>query len=309
MHRLMYVALFCGLSATLVLGAPHQGAEQRPTISVETDLVMLPVTVVDRRWEFVTGLTREQFDVYDNGEKQAVQFFTSEEMTATVGIVIDCSTSMRARRDDVTAAATAFARSAHPLDEMFSVNFNETVWQGLPPGVIFAADVDQLHRALARAPALGMTALFDAVDRALDHLQLGTRDRKALILVSDGGDNASAQTLRAVLGRARRGSAVIYSVTLTDPDSHDARPEVLRTLARETGGDVFVPRRADDVMKAFTRIGQEIRSGYMLGFSPPTVANDGFRAIRVVANSGDGRQLTVRTRAGYYAGPHDEGLR
>jgi Ca-activated chloride channel homolog len=302
MHRLMYAALFSGLSAALVLGAPQQGADQRPTISVETNLVMLPVTVVDRRGEFVAGLTADQFTVYDNGQPQPIQFFTSEEMTATVGIVVDCSTSMRARRDDVTAAATAFAESAHPLDEMFSVNFNEAVWPGLPPGVIFAANVDQLHRALARAPANGMTALFDAVDRALDHLQFGTRDRKALILVSDGGDNASTQTLPAVVERARRSNAVIYSVTIVDPDSRDARPDVLKKLARETGGDVFAPRRAADVVKAFTRIGQEIRTGYMLGFSPPTVANGGFRTIRVVADSGDGRPLIVRTRAGYYAG-------
>jgi Ca-activated chloride channel homolog len=308
MHRVTYVALLCGLSGTLVLGAPQQAADQRPTISVETNLVMLPVTVVDRHGEFVTGLTSEQFTVYDNGESQQVQFFTNEEMTATVGIVVDCSTSMRARRDDVTAAATAFAASAHPLDEMFSVNFNESVWPGLPPGVVFAANVDQLHRALERAPAQGMTALFDAVDRALDHLRLGTRDRKALILVSDGGDNASVQTLAAVVERARRSSAVIYSVSLVDPDTRDARPEVLRKLARETGGDVFTPKRVDEVMKAFTRIGQEIRTGYMLGFSPATEANGGFRTIRVVASAGDGRQLTVRTRAGYYGGRNGEGV-
>jgi len=303
MRRLICAAVIPAFTAAMVAAAPPQGADQRPTISVETNLVMLPVTVIDRHGEFVAGLTEEQFTVYDSGAPQPLQFFTSAEMPATVGIVVDSSSSMRGRRDEVTAAATAFAASSHPLDEMFSINFNEAVWPGLPPGVLFADGVDQLHRALARAPAIGMTALFDALSHALDHLTLGTRERRALIVVSDGGDNASTHTLGAVIERARRTGAVIYSVMLIDPNGRDeARPGVLRKLARETGGEVFSPQRVDDVRKAFERIGNEIRSGYMLGFSPPSADNGGFRAIRVVVQSSDGRPLTVRTRAGYYAG-------
>jgi Ca-activated chloride channel family protein len=215
---------------------------------------------------------------------------------------------MRARRADVTAAATAFASSAHPLDEMFSVNFNERVWTGLPQGVPFADSVEQLHRALARAPAVGMTALYDAVELALEHLQLGTRDRRALIVVSDGGDNASSRTLDDVMEHARRANVVIYAVLLADPSGHDAKPAVLRTLAKETGGALAEPRGSDGVLQAFERIGQDIRSGYMLGYSPSAVDNGGFRTIKVVATSRDGRPLTVRTRAGYYAG-HSHGTR
>lgn len=303
MRRTLHTLLLCGLSGALVLGAPQQAADQRPTIKVETNLVMLPVTVLDRHGEFVSGLTQEQFVVYDNGEPQPIQFFTSEEMPATVGIVIDSSGSMRQHRPTVTAAATSFARSAHPLDELFSVNFNEYVWPGLPAGFVFARDVEQLHQALARAPAAGMTALFDAADRALMHLELGSRDRKALIVVSDGADNASTQTLDAVIEHARRTGAVIYAVTLADMDSRDARPGVMKKLARETGGDMFVPRSVDDVMEAFEHIGREIRFGYMVGFSPPTVDVGEFRTTHVVVKSADGRALNVRTRAGYYAGP------
>jgi Ca-activated chloride channel homolog len=302
MLRLAVVLL--GIAATL--GAvPWQDSPQRPTISVETDLVMLPVTVVDRDGAFVTGLSREHFAVYDDGVLQPIQFFTSDAMPATVGILIDCSSSMRARRAEVTAAATAFGASAHPLDELFTMNFNEMVWPGLPHGVAFSQSVDQLHHALARAPAVGMTALYDAVARSLDHLRLGTRDRRALIIVSDGGDNASTQTLASVLERARREGAAMYAVTLVDPDAHDAKPHVLKRLARETGGDVFTPRRVDDVMKAFARIADEIRTGYMLGFTPSSEGG-GFHQVRVTVNAGDGRPLTVRTRAGYHAGQaHD----
>jgi VWFA-related protein len=189
------------------------------------------------------------------------------------------------------------------------VNFNEYVWPGLPGGVTFAADAEQLHRALARAPAVGMTALFDAVDRALDHLQRGTRDRKALVVVSDGADNASGRTLADVIEHARRTDAVIYGVMVYDPDTHDAKPDVLRRLARETGGDVFTPKNVRGVMDAFARIGREIRTGYTIGFAPPAAPDGGFRAIRVVADAGDGRTLIVRTRAGYYAARNGHGTR
>lgn len=301
MRRLTVGIVLLGISAAVAAGGARQDIPQRPTISVETNLVMLAVTVVDRSGAFVTGLSREHFAVYDDDVLQPIEFFTSEAMPATVGILIDCSGSMRVRRAEVTAAATAFAASAHPLDELFTMNFNEVVWPGLPAGVAFAESVDQLHQALARAPAVGMTALYDAIARSLDHLRLGTRERKALILVSDGGDNASTHSLNAVLERARHDGAAMYGVTLVDPDAHDARPDVLKTLARDTGGDVFAPRRVDDVMKAFARIGDEIRTGYMLGFSPSS-EGAGFHKVRVTVDPGDGRQLTVRTRAGYHAG-------
>ncbi len=308
MRRMLLVLMLLTLSTVPAAQAPQRGQGEPPTISVETNLVMLPVTVLARHGEFVTDLTADRFVVYDNGEPQPIEFFSSEEMPATVGLVIDSSSSMRVRRPDVTAAATAFASSAHPLDEMFSVNFNEQVWTGLPQGVPFADSVAQLHRALARAPAVGMTALYDAVDLALEHLQLGTRDRRALIVVSDGGDNASNRTLDEVLEHARRANVVIYAVLLADPSGHDAKPAVLRKLTKDTGGALVEPRRSEDVMSAFERIGQDIRSGYMLGYSPSAADNGGFRTIKVVATSRDGRPLTVRTRAGYYAG-HSHGTR
>lgn len=302
MHRAVSVIVLAALPVALA-GAPPVPQEVRgPTISVETNLVMLPVTVVNRHGQFVSGLTESHFTVYDNGDAQAIQFFTSEDVPATVGLLIDSSSSMRARRGEVTAAATAFAESSHPLDEMFTVNFNELVWTGLPRGVPFAANIEQLHTALARAPAAGMTALFDAVDLALDHLGLGARVRKALIIVSDGGDNASTHTLEDVSEHARRAGAVIYAVFVADPDTHDANPAVLRRLTDETGGRLFRPKRLDDIGTAFGRIAAEIRSGYIIGFSPANGGNGGFHTLRVVVDAGNGDSLTVRTRAAYYAG-------
>jgi Ca-activated chloride channel family protein len=295
--------LFLGLSTTLGLGAPRQGPQQPLVLSVKTDLVTLPVTVVDRRGAFVSGLAREHFTVYDNGEPRAIQLFTSEDVPATVGLVIDSSGSMRGRREAMTTAVLAFARTSHPLDELFTVHFNEKVWLGLAPRTPFTKDGDQLRAALASRPAEGMTALYDGIDRALDHLQRGTRERKALIVVSDGGDNASWRSLDAVLDRARRTNVAIYAVALSGPEGEGARPQVLKKLARETGGEVFSPERAGDVTKAFAQIAREIRSGYTIGFVPVETADQRFRTIRVVADAGDRRQFIVRTRAGYYSGP------
>lgn len=307
MRSLPVLGLLIGLGSLAGWAPPQQNVPRPPVLTVETDLITLPVTVVDRNGGFVTGLRQENFTVYDNGEPQAIQFFTSEDLPATIGLVIDSSSSMRGRRDDVTAAGAAFAAMSHPLDELFTLNFNEAVWPGLPPRIDFTQDADQIRAALSTAPAQGMTALFDAVDRALDHLQLGTRDRKALIVVSDGGDNASSQTLEAVLEHAHRGNAVIYAMTIFEPDDHDAKPQVMKKLARETGGDVFTPVRTDAVMSAFAQIAREIRSGYTIGFSPSDTAASGFRPVKVVADAGDKRQLIVRTRAGYYAGPAGTG--
>jgi Ca-activated chloride channel homolog len=283
--------------------APQQTVEAPTILSVRTDLVTLTVTVVDSRGVFVPGLSREQFTIYDEGQPRPIEFFSSDDVPATIGLVIDSSGSMRSQRATVTAAASAFAGMSHPLDEFFTMNFNEAVWPGLPARVRFTEDRNQLYDALAAAPAQGMTALYDAIDRALDHLSMGARERKALIVVSDGGDNASRRTFEDALAHARRTSAVIYGVTLFDRDDHDAKPRLVKRLAQETGGRAFAPRSDREVHDAFEHIAREIRSAYTIGFAPPDTGVAGPRLLRVAVDAGDRRVLTARTRAGYYAGP------
>jgi Ca-activated chloride channel family protein len=295
-----YFAMLVSIGGVCVFASPQQVTG--PVLSVKTDLVTLAVTVVDRDGTFVAGLRPEHFTVYDNGEPRPIEFFTTEDLPATIGLVIDSSGSMRGKRDQVTAAAMAFAALSHPLDELFTINFNERVWPGLPPALAFTADRDQLRVALARAPALGMSAVYDAVDRALAHLEHGTRDRKALIVVSDGGDNASVHSVDDLLESARQSMATIYAVTLYDPDDHEARPRILKRLARATGGEAFTPHGPSDMVRAFEQIARELRSGYTVAIQPPDSVDAGFRSIRVVVDAGDGRHLIARTRAGYYAG-------
>ena len=302
MRAVQHLVAFITVWGVCAFSAPAQITRQASVLSVETSLVTLAITVVDRHGEFVAGLRPQHFVVYDDGEPRPIEFFTTEDLPATIGLVIDSSGSMRGKREQVTAAGMAFVALSHPLDELFTLNFNELVWPGLPPALAFTANPDQLREALADAPAQGMSALYDAVDRALTQLEDGTRDRKALIVVGDGGDNASARSLDHVMERARRSKAVIYTVTLFDPDDHDARPRVLKRLARATGGEAFTPRAASDVVRSFEQIARELRSGYTIGINPPDMADGGFRSIRVVVDAGDGRQLVARTRAGYYAG-------
>jgi len=305
MNTLIRLALTVVLFGAFAPASSQVKVDQPPVLSIATDLVMVPVSVTDRHGRFVPGLDAEHFTVYDNGVPQAIEFFMSDEIPATIGLVIDSSTSMRARRNDVTTAGTAFSEMSHPLDEFFTVNFNEAVWFGLPRGLEFTSDANQLRTALAAAPTLGMTALYDAVDRALDHLQRGTRDRKALVVVSDGGDNASAHTFDAVLEHARTSNMAIYSVTLVDPNSRESSSDVLTRLAHETGGIAVKPNRPSDVINAFAQIAREIRSGYALGFSPATTHDGAFHWLHVTVTSPDSRLLTVRTRAGYYARASD----
>jgi Ca-activated chloride channel homolog len=302
------------LLAVASIGVPATSAQERdvtalPRLSIRTDLVTLPVTVVDAEGRFVAGLGREQFTVYDGGEAQPIEFFTSDDLPLTIGLVIDSSASMGTHRNSVTAAAAAFAAMSDPLDEFFTVNFNERAWLGLPRGRVFTEDWEQLRAALAAAPAQGMTALYDAVDLALDHIRLGTHERKALIVVSDGGDNASSHTRDDVLRHAREANVVVYAVMLVDRDDHEADPRVLKTLAKETGGRAFAPRDADEVIRAFEQIAREIRGSYTIGFAAPDTNSAGLHLVRVVVEARDRRQLTARTRVAYYAGPSSDAKR
>jgi VWFA-related protein len=292
----------------LVLGsiAERVSAQQAsggpgPAFSAHTDLVALPVTVVDRAGRFVWGLRPEYFTVYENGARQPLSFVTQDDTPVTVGLVLDNSGSMRTKRDEVIAAGLAFAEASNPLDELFTVNFNEHVWPGLPAGVPFAESFDQLGRALSTVRAVGMTALYDALAAALSQLELGTLGRKVLILVSDGGDNASHERLKAVVAKARRSNGVIYTVGLIDPDDRDGGRDVLKQLAQLTGGAAFFPDRPGQVAQAFERIAQEIRAGYILGYEPrDEPGNEDFRSLRVEVTGPDRRALTARTRSGYF---------
>ncbi|MBZ5604631.1 MAG: VWA domain-containing protein, partial [Acidobacteriia bacterium] len=164
-------------------------------LSVEVDLVVLQVTVRDRAGHSVSGLTQHDFEIYQDGAIQPIRLFQREDTPVTIGLIVDHSGSMREKLGEVTTAARTFVRSSNPEDQMFVVNFNEKASLGLPAAMPFSSSADVLGNAIWASPAVGMTAIYDAVVEALQILQKGGRDKKVLIVISDGGDNASHYSL------------------------------------------------------------------------------------------------------------------
>ncbi len=285
---------------SLLLFFPLPGQDQPSFRSTSSELVVLPVVVTDKPDHFVANLSRERFAVFDNGRQMPIAFFSSEDTPVTIGLVIDASGSMRPKLGSVVAAALAFARSSNPDDELFAVRFNDDVRETADSPFIAASDIERLSQALTTMVPEGQTALYDAVLAALDHLALGTRPRKALVVISDGGDNVSRATLDAVLARARASNAAIYTIGIYDDDDTDKNPRVLKKLAETTGGERYLPRSAGPLLAACRHIAREIRSGYTIGYEPPD--RDGaFHRVRVEVSSPDRQKLTARTRPGYFA--------
>jgi VWFA-related protein len=272
-------------------------------IRVDVDLVVLPSTVQDRHGVRISDLHAGDFEVYEDRVPQRIRLFRHEDIPVTVGLVVDHSGSMHPKLAEVTAGARAFVQSSNAEDQMFVVNFNETVSLGLPRAIGFTTSAWELERAIWRAPAAGQTALYDAIVMALARLQAGGRDKKVLVVISDGADNASAHTLAQVLQMAERSSAIFYTVGLFTQDDPDANPKVLHRLAQATGGEAFLPEKLDDVVTICERIARDIRSQYTIGYHSSNAKRDGaYRAIRVAVQAPGHGKLLVRTRPGYIAG-------
>ncbi len=291
------------LALLLMALAAEPQAPQPYRISVDVDLVVLQATVRDGKGQFAPGLRQLDFEVYEDGVRQSIRLFRHEDIPVTVGLVVDHSGSMRPKLAEVVAAARTFVRSSSPEDQMFIVNFNENVTLGLPAAIRFTNRSDELTRAIANAPATGKTALYDAVAGAQRQLQAGSLDKKVLIVISDGGDNASAHSLAEVLKTAGQSSALVYTIGIFDADDADRNPDVLRRLARATGGEAFFPSQLNQVVAICERIARDIRHQYTIGYVSSSAAQPGVhRAIRVAARAAGKGKLFVRTRSGYIAG-------
>jgi Ca-activated chloride channel family protein len=300
------VALLALLTGSVLpqLVAPVPSGQ--PVFKAESQLVVLHVSVRDRGGRYVTGLGKDAFTVIDDSQPQTIAMFSGEDVPASVGLVIDNSNSMAPSRERVIAAAVAFARNSHPQDEVFALTVNEHVREAWAPAIIAETRPQQFAAAMANAiTARGMTALYDGVAEGLRRVQRGVHTRQVLILVSDGGDNASHIKQETMLRDARAGDAVIYTVGLIDPLSSDGNPGLLRRLSHDTGGESFQPRTLDAVAPALERIAKDIRSAYTLAYAPTTglghPAEKRRRTVRVYVRAPDGRPLRVRTRDGYFA--------
>ena len=293
-----------GVAIALLAAVSRAGAGQPALFSSTSELVVLSVTVKDGNGAYVGGLPADSFRVLEDGRPQPVRFFVSEDVPVTVGLVIDASGSMRGNRDLILAAASTFASAGHPNDELFALTFNDRVQRALPAERPFTSDPRVFHHALAdRIAARGRTALYDAISDGLDYVARGARDRKVLIVVSDGGDNASTTTLKDVVEKAQASAAVIYAVALVDGiGGRDSNPKRLRQLAQSSGGEAFLPDAPREVEDVLRRIARDIRNTYTVGYVPANAARDGtFRKISVSVKAPDRKRLVVRARSGYLA--------
>jgi Ca-activated chloride channel family protein len=293
----------------LVGGAEPQGAPsidpqdaQPYRISVNVHLVLLNATVRDGKGRLASDLHERDFEVYEDGVRQSVRLFRHEDIPVTVGLVVDHSGSMRRKLTDVIAAARTFVQSSSPEDQMFVVNFNEKVTLGLPDALPLTNRPEDLASAIASVPAAGMTALYDAIFEARKRLQTGTREKKVLIVISDGGDNASKHGLAEVLKMAGQSTTLVYTIGIFDDADEDRNPGVLRRLAAATGGEAFFPQQLNEVVAICERIARDIRNQYTIGYVSNSAARPGtYRSIRVAAVAAGYRKLFVRARAGYIA--------
>ena len=304
--NLFSILLLIGLPCAALSPQNSQAAQSHQdgyAIRTSVDLVVLRATVRDRKGAPVAGLGKEDFQVFEDKVPQQIESFSHEDVPVTVGLVIDNSGSMRSKRNDVINAALAFARSSNPEDQVFVVNFNEHVSMGLPGNVQFTGDEKLLELALSRNKADGLTALYDAVTAALEQLKKGKWDKKVLIVISDGGDNASRHQLAEILTMVNQSPAIIYTMGIFDPNDDDRNPRVLKQLSRISGGESFFPQSLAEILPICQQIAHDIRNQYTISYAPANRKSYGtYRAIEVKARktAGHGR-LTVSTRPGYSA--------
>lgn len=273
-------------------------------ISSDVEMVMLDVSVKDSAGGFVSGLAKENFRIFENGKEQEIRTFEAGDVPVTIGLIVDNSGSMRPKRGDVVTAALTFVQQSNSNDQMFVVNFNDRVSLGLPPGVDFTDDRIQLRDALLRNPAQGRTALNDALRMGLAHLEKGKYEKKTLILVSDGGDNASEVTEHEIVKMAQESLTTIYTIGIYDEGDRDKNPGFLKRLANLTGGECYLPEKLTQLVEVCSRIAKDIRNRYAMSYVPKDIKFDGsVKRLRVIASAQDRGKLVVRSRTQYVAVP------
>lgn len=300
--------LILGLAAgvlTLVAQNPEVAASgQLFKLSATAELVLLDVGVKDALGEHISNLTRNNFRVYEDGKLQPITHFANDDVPVTAGLVIDTSASMRPKYKDVVTAAMAFIQASNRNDEVFVVNFGDSVSSGLPDGVPFTANMSLLRTALSWGVPAGRTALYDAILFSLHHLEKGKCERKTLMLVSDGGDNSSTHGSEEVMRRVRESRATIYTIGIFDANDHDRNPALLHRLAHASGGESFLPEEITEVAGICRQIAHDIRTRYTIGYVPVRTGEKGaLRKIKVIAATPSGHSLEVHTRPNYVLPP------
>jgi Ca-activated chloride channel homolog len=286
--------------AKVIASTPPENQKRDYTLRTDVVLVLLDVSVKDSQGRFVRDLGKDNFSLFEDGKRQNITVFDSEDRPVTLGILLDQSFSMTPKRQDVLTAAETLINESNRLDEVFVIHFGDRVSFGLPGNVPFSDDIRQLRTALSRGVPGGRTALNDAIFEGLQHLRLGRRDKKTLVLVSDGGDTASEHNRKETLEFVQRSVATIYTIGLFDPNDPDHDTHFLRQLAKISGGEPYFPATPGELVPLCRRIAKEIRMRYTIGYTPqPGDRPNSLRHIQVHAGGAGYGKLTVRCRNKY----------
>src|SRR5436309_2416803 len=247
-------------------------------------LVVLNTTVSDKSGHLITDLPQNAFTVYENGVTQPIKSFKREDVPVSMGLIIDNSGSMRDKRAKVEAASLALVKDSNPDDESFVVNFNDEAFLDLPHGRDFTSDVKELEEALTRIDSRGGTAMRDAIRMSIDHLkEKAHKDKKVLVVVTDGNDNSSVITLESLVKAAQQSETIIYAVGLLgEEERREAQraQRALKALGEATGGEVFFPKELSEVDRIAHQVAHDIRNQYTIQYTPSNTAMDGtFRKI------------------------------
>ena len=292
-----------GAQAPALTGNAAMKARPGALIRMNVDLVLVPVTVTDPMNRLVTGLEKEDFQVYENNGEERISSFASEDAPVSIGIIFDLSGSMNSKLIRARESILQFIKTANPEDEFFVIGFNDR------PELIedFTSSVDDIQARLATVQSGHRTALLDAIYYGVEKMREAKHQRKALLVVSDGGDNRSRYTEGEVRSQVRESDVEIYSIGIFDPyaatPEERTGPQLLNDLSEETGGRLY---RVDDLSEMgdiAEKISTELRNQYVIGYTPKVLSRDGkWRKVKVKLNPPPGLpQLTVHARTGYYA--------
>lgn len=280
----------------------------RANIRVDSTLVLIPVTVTDALNRFVTGLEKENFKLFEEKKEQEIVSFTSEDAPLSIGLVFDCSGSMGAKLEKSREAVAQFFKTANPEDEFFLVQFNDTA------DLVqhFTTSLEEIQNRLTFTQSKGRTALLDAVYLALFEMKKAKNPRKALLIISDGGDNSSRYTEGEIKNLVKEADVQIYAIGIYEPIGARSRtpeemagPGLLSEIAEQTGGRQYPVANVNELPDIAAKIGVELRHQYILGYTPQNAQHDGkYRRVEVklIQPRGMG-SLRAFWRHGYYAPP------
>ena len=297
-----HVILTFGGCLLFLLSTPpvHAQTPADFTLAVDVDLVELQITVLDENDRHVRGLTREDFQITEDQIEQDVSLFRNDDKPVSLGVIIDNSRSMERKKERVDTAALSFVQHSNPQDETFLIHFDDQVRLAQD----FTGDITAIEATLASISPYGQTALFDAIMLGIETIEEGQYDQKAILLVSDGSDNASSHVFEEVLEAARQAGVAIYSIgILSDSEVGRKARQGLEELSEITGGRSFFPTRAEEIPALTESVAHELRELYTVGYSPTNARRDGtWRSVRInVTQPPETPRYKTNYRHGYYA--------